>query len=147
MKVILQTDVRDLGKAGELVSVKPGYARNFLFPRKLALEATETKVKEFEHLKKVAEAKRRKAMVARKEIADKLQGVTVSFAATAGETDKLFGSITTRDISDKLVEMGYSIDKRDIQLEEPIRMLGQHKALVDFGDDLKTEITVSVERA
>ncbi len=147
MKVILQTDVRDLGKAGDMVSVKPGFARNFLFPRNLALEATEGKVKEFDHLKRVAEAKRRKAIAARKELVAKLQGVTVSFQATAGETDKLFGSITTKDISDQLDKLGYSIDKKDIQLAEPIRDLGQHKAVVDFGDQLTAEISVAVERA
>lgn len=147
MKVILQKDVRDLGKAGELVNVKNGFARNFLFPRNLALEATETRVKEFEHLQRVAEAKRRKAVAERKEVVGKLQGVNVVFQATAGDTDKLFGSITTKDISDKLDAMGFSIDKKDIQLPEPIRMLGQHKATVDLGDDLKAEIVVTVERA
>ena len=112
MKVILQSDVRDLGKAGDMVHVKAGFARNFLFPRKLALEATEGKVKEFEHLQRLAEAKRRKAVAARKELVSKLQGLTVAFQATAGETDKLFGSITTKDISDKLDSLGFSIDKK-----------------------------------
>ena len=147
MKVILQSDVRDLGKAGDMVHVKAGFARNFLFPRKLALEATEGKVKEFEHLQRLAEAKRRKAVAARKELVSKLQSLTGGFQATAGVTDKLFGSITTKDISDKLDSLGFSIDKKDIQLAEPIRDLGQHKATVDFGDQLTAEITVSVERA
>src|SRR5690606_29071602 len=101
----------------------------------------------FEHLQRVAEAKRRKAVAARKEVVGQLQGVNVVFQSTAGETDKLFGSITTKDISDKLDAMGFSVDKKDIHLAEPIRMLGQHKATVDLGNDLKAEIVVTVERA
>src|SRR5882757_130186 len=99
MKVILQKDVKDLGKVGELVTVKQGYARNFLFPRKLALAATENRVEEWTHLTKVAEIKKKKAMGVRQEVITKLQGLTLTFKLeTSAEGEKLFGSVTTHDI-------------------------------------------------
>lgn len=146
MKVILQNDVKDLGKVGEVVRVKAGFARNFLFPQKLALEATEKKVKEWTHLQKVAEHKKKKAMAAKAEIIQKMNGTTISFKMPAGETDKLFGSVTNVDISRELEKVGFSVDRRDIHLEEPIKMLGQHKAVVRMGEGLETQITISVER-
>jgi large subunit ribosomal protein L9 len=146
MKVILTKDVKDLGKVGDLVNVTNGYARNFLFPRSLALEATEKKVKEYSHLKKVAEIKKKKALAERKQLLEKLAGLTVSFKMTAGEHDKLFGSVTNFDISQELYRQGYAVDRRDITVE-PIKVLGQHKATVKFGDGLEAEITLSVERA
>jgi large subunit ribosomal protein L9 len=146
MKVILQKDVKDLGKVGDLVNVANGYARNFLFPRKLAIEATERRVGEYEHLKKVADVKRKKAMTVRKSMIDKIKGITIEFKREAGETEKLFGSITTVEISKQLEAQGYTVDRRDIHLEEQIRILGQHKATVKLGDGLETEITISVEK-
>lgn len=147
MKVILQKDVKNLGKVGELVSVAAGYARNFLFPRRLASEATEKRVHEFEHLKRMAEIKRKKAVAERQAVINKMKGLAVVVKATAGENDKLFGSVTTTDISNELEKMGYSIDRRDIVLEEQIRVLGSHKAVIKLGDGLETEIAISVERA
>lgn len=147
MKVILQKDVKNLGKAGDLVNVSNGYARNYLFPRRMALEATEKRVKEFAHLQKVAEAKRRKALAERQELIKKLQGLNITIKASAGETDKLFGAVTNHDISNELENHGFSIDKRDIVLEEPIKMLGQHKATVRLGEGLEAELTIAVERA
>jgi large subunit ribosomal protein L9 len=147
MKVILQKDVKNLGKVGELVNVTNGFARNYLFPRKLAQEATEKRVKEFAHLKKVAEVKKKKAVAERQELIKKIQGVAITIKASAGESDKLFGAVTNNDISNELEKAGYSIDRRDIVLEEPIRMLGQHKAHVKLGDGLEAELTIAVERA
>lgn len=147
MKVILQKDVKNLGKVGDLVNVSTGYARNYLFPRQLANEATEKRVKEFNHLKQVAELKKKKVVAERQELVKKLQGVTIVFKASAGETDKLFGAVTNNDISNELEKSGFSIDRRDIHLEEPIKMLGQHKAIVKMGEGLEAELTVSVERA
>jgi large subunit ribosomal protein L9 len=146
MKVILNKDVKDLGKVGELVSVKAGFARNFLFPRHLAVEATEKRKKEFEHLKAVAEAQKEKAVEMRKELLKEIEGLTVEFVVEASEDEKLFGSISNLDISRKLEDKGYQIDKRDILLEEPIKMLGQFKAQVTFGEELTADITVSVNR-
>ena len=146
MKVILNSDVKNLGKVGELVNVAPGYARNFLFPRQLAAEATEKRVKEFEHLKKVAELKKKKAVAERQELIKKMTGLTVVLKMTAGETDKLFGSVTTTDISNELEKMGYSIDRRDIHIADAIKMLGSHKAAIRLGEGIETELAVSVER-
>src|SRR4051794_20772308 len=131
MKVILQKDVKDLGKVGDMVNVKTGYARNFLFPRQLAIIATESRQTEYNHLKKVAEIKRKKAMSGRQELINKLQGTTLNFRLeAAADSEKLFGSVTNMDISKQLEANGFSVDKRDIHLEEPIKLLGQHKAFV-----------------
>ena len=147
MKVILQKDVKDLGKVGELVNVTNGYARNFLFPRQLAQAADEKSVSEWEHLKKVADVKKKKALAGRQEIIKKMQGVTLNFKLeAAGDSEKLFGSVTTMDISKQLAAAGYDIDRRDIHLEEPIKLLGQHKASVKMGEGLEAEITVVVEK-
>lgn len=149
MKVVLQKDVKDLGKVGEILNVKEGFARNFLFPKKVAVPATEKKVKEFEHLKRVAELKKAKAVDTRKILITKLNGLVLEFKVQASETEKLFGSITNIDLSKELSKKGFEVDKNDIIIEEAIKVLGQHKASIEFGDDasLKTEITVSVERA
>ncbi|WII72989.1 50S ribosomal protein L9 [Bdellovibrio sp. 22V] len=147
MKVILQKDVKDVGKVGELVNVSEGFARNFLFPRKLAAEATEKRVKEYEHLKRVAETKKKKALAERQELLNKINGTTVTFKLAAGETDKLFGTVTTTDISKELQKLGHSVDRRDIHLEEPIKVLGQHKAVVRYAEGMEAKIQISVERA
>ena len=147
MKVILQKDVKNLGKVGELVNVADGYARNFLFPRRLAAEATEKRMREYEHLKRVAEAKKAKAIGERKEQVKKLEGVQVTFKMAAGDNDKLFGAVTNHDISNELEKMGFLIDRRDIHLEEPIKILGRHKAAVKLGEGIEAELAISVERA
>lgn len=147
MKVILTQDVKEVGKVGDLVSVSEGFARNFLFPRKLAAEATEKKVKEYNHLKQMAEAKKKKALAERKQMLDKMSGITLKFKMAAGETDKLFGTVTTTEISKELQKAGFSVDRRDIHLVEPIKLLGQHKATVKYTEGLETSITISVERA
>ena len=147
MKVILQKDVKNLGKVGELVNVKTGYARNFLFPRELAIAATEKREGEWNHLKKVAEIKKKKAVAGRQEIIKKMAGITLTFKLdAAGESEKLFGSVTTMDISKELEKHGYEIDKRDIHLEEQIKILGQHKAFVRMGEGLEAELTIVVEK-
>ena len=146
MKVILNEDVKDLGKVGELVQVKAGFARNFLFPKRLAVEATEKRKKEFEHLKAIAEAQKEKAVGKRKELLKEIEGLTLEFVVEASEDEKLFGSISNLDISRKLEEKGYQIDKRDITIEEPIKMLGQYKSQIVFGKELNADITISVNR-
>lgn len=146
MKVILQKDVKNVGKVGDLVNVKAGFARNFLFPRKLASEATEKRMKEWQHLQKVAEVRKKKAVADRQEIVKKLQGVTLTFKSEAGSGDKLFGSITSMDISNQLEGFGFSIDRRDIHIEEAIKVLGQHKAQVKLGEGQHADLIVVVER-
>lgn len=148
MKVILQQDVKDLGKVGDLVNVKTGYARNFLFPRSLAVHATESRETEYKHLKKVADIKSKKAHAGRQELINKLKGTTLTFRLeAAADSEKLFGSVTNMDISKQLEASGFSVDKRDIHLEEPIKLLGQHKAAVKLGEGLEAEITVVVEKS
>ena len=148
MKVILQSDVKDVGRAGELVNVSQGFARNFLFPRKLAVEATEKRMKEWDHLKRVSEAKVQKAMAERKAVISKVSGATVNFKMSAGaDSDKLFGSVTTSDISKELEKQGFSVDRRDIHLDDQIKILGQHKAVIRYGEGLEAQIKINVERA
>jgi large subunit ribosomal protein L9 len=146
MKVILQKDIKDLGKVGDLVNVATGFARNFLFPRKLAIEATENRIGEYQHLKKIAEVKKRKAVSERKETVSKLNGKTLLFKREAGENEKLFGSITTMDISNELEKHEFSVDRRDIHIEDAIRVLGQHRATVKMGDGIEAELVIVVER-
>ncbi len=146
MKVILQKDVKNVGKVGDVVNVATGYARNFLFPRRLAQLAAEKSVKAWEHLKKVSEQKKKKAIAERRELLAKISGLTLTFKLVAGEKDKVFGSVTTNDISRELETKGFMIDRRDIQTE-PIKVLGQHKVTVSYGDDLNASVTVVVEKA
>lgn len=145
MKVVLQKDVKNVGKAGDLVSVKNGFARNFLFPRKLAVEATEDRVRSWEHIKKVAEVKKKKAMAERKALIEKIKGMTVTFQRVAGEADRIFGTVTPHDVSVALEQKGISIDRRDIECDG-VKILGQHKAKVDLGEGLTAELIVSVEK-
>lgn len=147
MKVILKSDVKNVGKVGELVNVAAGFARNYLFPKNLASEATEKRLKEFEHFKRMAEAKKKKAFGEKKELLSKISGKTVSFKVNASEADKLFGSITAGDIARELEKEGFPVDRKDVLLDDAIKILGQHKAVVSFGEGLQTEILVSVERA
>lgn len=147
MKVILKQDVRDLGRTGDMVNVSSGYARNFLFPRSLAAEATESRIKEFEHWQRVATSRKKKARDEKAQILEQIKKVSVVFKMTAGEKDKLFGSVTAKDVAEELVKKGYPVEKKDIQLTDAIKVLGQHKAKVSFGDGLETEIVISVERS
>jgi large subunit ribosomal protein L9 len=147
MKVILNKDIKDIGKAGEVLKVKAGFARNFLIPRGLAEASTDRKEKHWEHLKQVAEAKKRKALDLRRELCSKLNGVNLVIkTTTAPDSDKLFGSITNMEISRRLEAEGFSVDKRDIYLEEPIKILGTHKAHVRLGEGVEALVTVIVER-
>ena len=140
MKVVLKSDVKNVGKVGQIVNVAVGFARNYLFPKNLALAATERRMKEFEHLKKMADSRKKKAVSERKAALDKISGKTVSFKVNASETEKLFGSITASDIAKELEKDGHAVDRRDVILEDSIKMLGQYKATISFGDGLETEI-------
>lgn len=147
MRVILKADVKNVGKVGQIVNVKAGYARNFLFPENLAAEATQRRLKEYTHLQSMAEAKKKKAISERKQVLDKAAGKTIGFKVNASEAEKLFGSITAADIAKEFEKDGLLIDRHDIVLKEPIRMLGQYKATIKFGEGLEAEFSISVERA
>ncbi len=146
MKVILSQDVPTLGKVGDMVKVSDGYARNFLIPRKLALIATEGREKEFKHLQTMADAKKKKATASAQKTADKMGAHTVMLKVQAGENDKLFGSVTNQDIANELTKAGFTVDKRDIEIAEPIKVLGQHRVKVKIATGVETEIKVNVER-
>ena len=144
IELILREDVPSLGKAGQMVRVKPGYARNFLLPRGLAFEATDGNRKRID-----AEAKARDARVASdraeaQSLAEKLGAATLQFTAKAGEDGKLFGSITSGDIAHKLEAHGFAIDKRKIELEHPLKHLGFHSVPVRLSHDVQAEIRVNV---
>jgi large subunit ribosomal protein L9 len=144
MDVILREDVKSLGKAGEMVRVKPGYARNFLLPKGLAFEATEGNKKRI-----VAEAKARDTRLAGEKaaasaLAAKLGAATVALKGKAGEEGKLFGSITAQDIADGLAAQGLEIDRRRIELEHPIKTLGFHSVAVRLHPEVHAEVKVNV---
>jgi large subunit ribosomal protein L9 len=147
MKVILNKDVKNVGKAGDILSVKDGFARNYLIPRKLAEMASKGRAKYWEHVQQLINVKKAKALEERKELLGKLKGLSLTFKAlSAADSEKIFGSITTHDISQKLETLGYMVDRRDIHLEEPIKTLGNFRAIVKLGDGLQTEIQIVVER-
>jgi large subunit ribosomal protein L9 len=147
MKVILKSDVRDLGRSGDMLNVSEGYARNFLFPRNLAAVATESRIKEYEHWKMVAGSRKKKAREEKSQVLEQIKKLTISFKMPAGETDKLFGSVTSKDIATEINKKGkFNLEKKDIVITEAIKVLGQHKAKINFGDDLQIEIVISVER-
>ncbi len=144
IEVILREDVKSLGKAGALVRVKPGYARNFLLPRGLAYEASEGNKKRIAAEQKARETKSASERVVAQKIAAALGALSVSIAAKAGEGDRLFGSITTQDIADKLAAMGHTIDKRKIELEHPIKTLGSHRVPLRLHPEVVAEIPLTV---
>jgi large subunit ribosomal protein L9 len=146
MEVILRKDVDALGKAGEMVSVKDGYARNFLLPRGLAYQATEGNRKKLES-ERTARAKRAAVEVdAAKALAGKIEPVSLTFSMKAGEGDKLFGSVTAADIAEKLTEAGFPTDKKAVELDEPLKALGVYKVPVRLHAEVKPEVRVWVVR-
>jgi large subunit ribosomal protein L9 len=146
LKVILRQDLENLGATGDLVTVKPGYARNFLFPRGLAFEATAANVRQLEEDQKRGEQKAKREFLEARRRAAQLDGVSLTFHANAGEEGKLFGSITTGDIADRLNEqnLDYEIDRRWIMLDEPIKALGVFSVPVRLHSDVRPEVKVWV---
>ncbi len=147
MQLILTQDVVNLGTAGELVTVRPGYGRNFLLPRRLAVLATANNVSRIEHEKRAIAVKQQKELKTAQDFAGKLEGTTVNVARQAGEGDKLFGSVTTRDIGEALEAAGYPVDHRKIDLPEPIKTLGLHEVAVKLGKGVSTTIKVWVVKS
>ena len=148
MNLILQKDVKNLGKVGDLVRVKDGYGRNYLIPNGLAVMATEKKSERMENtLKKMSEIKQKKAVGHRKELLHRIADKTFTFKVSAGDNNKLFGSVTAHNVSEKLAQEGFQVDRRDILLE-PIKTLGQFSATISFGDaeELQAQVILSVEK-
>jgi large subunit ribosomal protein L9 len=146
MDVILREDVFKLGRAGQVVKVKDGYARNYLIPNQLAYRATESFKRRLaaEHRNRTI---RLDALKSDAEAAAAALGqVTLTFKAKSADAEKLFGSITAKDIARELAKVGYEIDKRHIELDEPIRLIGEHAVPIRLHPDVRPEITVKVER-
>jgi large subunit ribosomal protein L9 len=142
MEVILRNAVDKLGHPGDIVSVSPGYARNFLLPRGLAYEATPGNRKRIAVEKSRLEAVEAERIAAAKAVAEKLQEVSITFSARVGEEGKLFGSVTTADIAHQLEAQGFKIEKRQIELNEPIKTLGVYRVGVRLHADVHPEIKV-----
>jgi len=144
MQVILRDDLDNLGKSGEVVNVKPGYARNYLFPRGLAIKATASDVTRVEHEKRVIAARTAKLSKEAQAEADRLSQVSVSIARAVGEEEKLYGSVTSRDIAEALHAQGVTIDSKKIHLAEPIKTLGLTEVQVKLGRGFNAAIKVWV---
>jgi large subunit ribosomal protein L9 len=144
MRVILRESLENLGKAGEVVTVRPGYGRNYLLPNGLAVPATEKDEARLQHEQRVIASRVAKLAKEMQSEADRLSQVSVSLARAVGEEDKLYGSVTNRDIAEALVEQGIKLDARKIQLEEPIKTLGLTEVQVKLGHDISAKIKVWV---
>jgi len=144
MDVILRTDVDNLGKAGEVVKVKDGYGRNYLLPRGLAYQATESNRRRLdaEHAQK---GRKQAAEVAdARAVAERLGAVSLTFTMKAGDGDKLFGSVTAADLAERLKAEGFALDKKQIELAEPLKALGVYKVPVRLHHEVKPEVRVWV---
>lgn len=146
MELILREDVEKLGSRGEVVKVANGYARNFLLPRKLAVMATDANKKIIEQEKQAALRREAKEQGDAQELAKMMANVSVTVAQRAGDNDQLFGSVTAQDVAALLEKQGYHIDRRKIQLDEPIKTLGEHKVHVRLHKNVAIDIPVHVNR-
>jgi len=147
MEVILIEDVENLGSEGEVVDVAGGYARNYLFPKRLAVEATKGKKKQIKHKKKKRKRKEKEKIADAREMAENLEQEKFVFPVKAGENGKLFGSVTSKDIGEKVNNVGYDIDRKEIDLDNNIKELGVHKIPVKIYKDVYADIKVEVVEA
>jgi large subunit ribosomal protein L9 len=146
-KVLLQADVENLGSGGEIVKVRPGFARNFLLPRGLAVPATAGNLARVEDLKKAAAARKAVEVAGAQELAKKLEGSSVKIARAAGDEGKMFGSVTSKDIGDAFEKIGVTIDRKQIQLAEPIKTLGAFDVPLKLHGSVTVTLKVTVEKA
>ena len=146
MKVILQQDVRNLGDMGDIVRVKDGYARNYLLPRGMAIIANEKNTRQLDHFKRMAQAKAEKEKQAALELAKKLENTPISFEVKIGEDDKVFGSVTSKDIVERLTENGFELERKNIQLPSPLKTLGSHKVKVSLNRGVSAELEVYLQK-
>jgi large subunit ribosomal protein L9 len=144
MDVILREDIDKVGTRGQVVHVASGYARNFLLPRRLAVAATEANKKIVEQERQSHLRKEAKQKDEAEDLSKMLNGVSVTIAQKAGENDQLFGSVTAKDVAEALEKKSFVIDRRKIQLDEPIKQLGEHKIQVRLHRDVSAEVTVNV---
>src|SRR5271165_4503120 len=146
MEVILREDIDKLGNRGEVVKVAAGYARNFLLPKRLAVAATDSNRKIVEQERQAHLRKEVKLASEAQDLAKLIGSLSVNIARKAGENDQLFGSVTANDVADALALQNYTIDRRKIQLDEPIRTLGEHKVSIRLHREVTAEVTVNVTR-
>ena len=144
MKVVLTADMKNKGKKGDIINVNDGYAQNFLIPKGLAVAATAAAVHETNQKKAAEVARKEKELAAAKEAAAKLEMATVTVTVKCGESGKLFGSVTSKEIAEELKKQGYEVDKKNIMLEEPIRKTGRQTVEVKLYPGVKTKINVVV---
>jgi len=144
MKVILQETLEGVGHLGDLINVADGFARNYLLPRKKAVEADSRSIKAFEHVKRVAAEKAKKEKLEIEAYAKKVSAISLTFDAQVGKDDKMFGSVTTKDIAEKLAEQGVVVDRRKIQLAQPIKELGNVTVPIKMPRDVTATVTVRV---
>jgi len=145
MEVILREDVPSLGIIGEVVKVKPGYARNYLFPQGLAVPADRRNLARLEHEKGLIELKKQRERGTYERLADSLKGLRLEIEARAGKSGKLFGSVTNIDVHRLIVEKGLEIDRRRIELKEPIKDIGEFQVLVRVGQDITANVSLVVK--
>jgi large subunit ribosomal protein L9 len=146
MQIILQEDVEKLGHRGDVVTVKPGYARNFLLPNKIGIEATAGNMKALERIRGSLAKKTATELDAARKQAELLSGVSVKFARKTGENDQMFGSVTTGDIAEALKKQNFEVDKRQVQLADPIKSIGEFPVTIKVFRDVTAEIKVHVEK-
>jgi large subunit ribosomal protein L9 len=146
MQIILQEDVEKLGTRGQVVEVAAGYARNFLLPRKLALEASPGNMKRLERMRATFAKKEASEKGDAQKLAELLAGVSLEFARKAGESDQLFGSVTSADISEALAAKGFTIDKRKITLAEPIKVVGEYEIPIKLHREVSASVKVAVKK-
>lgn len=144
MDVILREDVPHLGTIGDIVKVRPGYARNYLLPRGLATVADKRNMRALEHERRLVEERRRRALSAAEALAKKIAAARIVITARAGDEGKLFGSVTNIDIERALAEQGLTVERRRIRLDEPIKTLGDHRVPVTLTTGVPCELTVIV---
>ena len=144
MKVVLTADVKNKGKKGDIINVNDGYAMNFLIPKGLAVEATAAAVHETNQKKAAEQARKAKELAAAKEAAAKLDMATVTVTVKSGDSGKIFGSVTSKEIAEELKKQGYEVDKKNVMLPEPIKQLGRQTVEVKLYPGVKTKINVVV---
>ncbi len=146
MQIILQEDIDKLGHRGEVVTVKPGYARNYLLPKKLAIEATTGNMKALERIRGALAKKTATELEAAQKQAALLNGVSLAFKRKTGENDQMFGSVTSADISEGLAAQGFKIEKRQVQIADPLKALGEYAVAIKVFRDVTAEVKIHVEK-
>jgi len=146
MEVILKEDVVKLGSRGDVVKVAEGYGRNYLLPRKLAIEATSANKSVIEQMKAASVRRSAKEKTQAEELAKQFDGVSVGFTRRSGEHEQLFGSVTSGDIADALTKKGFNVDRRKIQLHEPLKTLGEFTVPIKLHKDVTTHLKVVIEK-